>query len=123
MMDELRCVSQGCNRRVTVYEKYDVNGCRFHMEFHQKNQPNPKIINTGVWTKGADDTDYYGRLENIYDLTFNLTNIELKLVVFRCHKFDPHGGQRSTPSIGLVEVRPSTTYSGADIFIMAHQTK
>jgi hypothetical protein len=106
-----------------VYEKYDVNGYRFHTEFHQKNRPNAKTINTGVWTNGADGTDYYGRLENVYELTFNMTNIELKLVVFRCHWFDPHGGQRSTPSIGLVEVRPSTTYSGADVFIVAHQAK
>jgi hypothetical protein len=123
MTDELRCVSQGCNRRVTVYEKYDVNGYRFHTEFHQKNRPNAKTINTGVWTKGADGTDYYGRLENVYKLAFNMKNIELKLVVFRCHWFDPHGGQRSTPSIGLVEVRPSTIYSGADVFIVAHQAK
>jgi hypothetical protein len=68
-----------------VYEKYDVNGYRFHTEFHQKNRPNAKTINTGVWTKGADDTDYYGRLENVYEPMFNMTNIELKLVVFRCH--------------------------------------
>jgi hypothetical protein len=106
-----------------VYEKYNVNGYRFHTAFHQKNRPNAKTIHTGVWTKGADDTDYYGRLENVYELTFNMTNIELKLVVFRCHWFNPHGGQRSTPSIGLAEVRPSTTYSGADVFIVAHQAK
>ena len=123
MTDELRCVSQGCNRRVLTYEKYDVNGYRFHTEFHQKNRPNPKTINIGVFTRGADDTDYYGRLENVYELTFGMTNVELKLVVFKCHWFDPHGGQRSTPSIGLVEVRPSTTYSGADVFVVAHQAK
>ena len=106
-----------------MYEKYDVNGYRFHTESHQKNRPNPKTINTGVFTRGADEVDYYGRLENVYELTFNRTNLELKLVVFKCHWFDPHGGLRSTPSIGLVEVRPSTTYSGADVFIVAHQAK
>ena len=109
------------------YEKYDVNGYRFHTEYHQKSRPNAKTVNTGVFTKGADDVDYYGRLEKVYELTFNRTNLELKLVVFKCHWFDPHtgphGGQRSTPSIGLVEVRPSTTYSGADVFIVAHQAK
>jgi hypothetical protein len=30
---------------------------------------------------------------------------------------------RSTPSIGLVEVRPTTTYSGSDVYVVAHQTK
>ena len=87
------------------------------------NRPNAKTINTGVYTRGADDIDYYGRLQNIYELTFNNTNIELKLFVFKCHWFDPHGGKRSTPSIGLVEVRPSTTYTGADVYIVAHQAK
>ncbi|KAK1679455.1 hypothetical protein QYE76_040303 [Lolium multiflorum] len=123
MTDELRCVSQGFNRRVHTHEKYDVNGYRFHTEFHQKNRPNAKTINTGVYTRGADDLDYYGRLQKVYELTFNNANIELKLFVFKCHWFDPHGGMRSTPSIGLVEVRPTTTYSGADVYVVAHQTK
>jgi hypothetical protein len=105
------------------YEKYDVNGFRFHTEAHQKGRANPKTVNTGVFTGGADGLDYYGRLENVYELTFNRTNIQLNLVVFKCHWFDPRGGQRSTKSIGLVEVRPSTTYSGADVFVVAHQAK
>ena len=87
------------------------------------NRPNAKTINTGVYTRGADDLDYYGRLQKVYELTFNNANIELKLFVFKCHWFDPHGGMRSTPSIGLVEVRPTTTYSGSDVYVVAHQTK
>jgi hypothetical protein len=106
-----------------MYEKYDVNGYRFHTANHQNTRPNAKTVNTGVFTRGADGIDYYGRLENVYELTFNRSNIELNLVVFKCHWFDPHGGQRITPSIGLVEVRPTTTYSGADVFVVAHQAK
>ena len=129
MTDELRCVSQGFNRTVNKYEKYDVNGFRFHTEDHQKSRPNAKTINTGVYTRGArggdgdDCVDYYGRLERVYELTFNRTNVELKLVVFKCHWFDPKAGHKSDPSIGLVEVKPSTTYSGADVYIVAHQAK
>ena len=124
MSDELRCVSQGCNRKVEKYEKYDVNGFRFHTEFHQNSRPNAKTINTGVFTKGAGEFDYYGRLQNVYEVMYNNTNIELKLVVFRCHWFDPtERGLRKTPSIGLVEVKPSTTYSRSDVFVVAHQAK
>ena len=123
MSDNLRCVSQGCIRKVEMYEKYGVNGYRFHTKSYQNRRPNAKTVNTGVFTRGADDFDYYGRLQNVYGLTFNNTPLELKLVVFKCHWFDPRGGYRSTPSIGLVEVRPSTTYSGADVFIVAHQAK
>ena len=68
--------------------------------------------------------DYYGRLQNVYEVTYNNTNIELTIIVFKCHWFDPtEHGLRKTPSIGLVEVKPSTTYSGSDVFIVAHQAK
>ena len=50
MKDELRWVSQGFGRKVKMYEKYDVNGYRFHTESHQNNRPNAKTINTGVFT-------------------------------------------------------------------------
>ena len=123
MSDELKCVSQGFNREVMKYEKYDVNGFRFHTETHQNGRANAKTINTGVFTKGANNFDYYGRLQNVYELTFNKMNMELKLVVFKCHWFDPQAGQRITKSIGLAEVRPSTTYRGNDVFIVAHQAK
>ncbi|KAK1651012.1 hypothetical protein QYE76_068817 [Lolium multiflorum] len=114
------CSNMSCSREVTKYEKYDVNGFRFHTE---TNRANPKTINTGVFTKGANNFDYYGRLQSVYELTFNRTNVQLNIVVFKCHWFDPIGGQRSDKSIGLVEVKPSTTYSGADVFIVAHQAK
>jgi hypothetical protein len=123
MTNELRCVSQGYNRDIMKYEKYDVNGFCFHTETHQKGRANPKTVNTGVFTRGAGALDYYERLENVYELTFNHTNRQLNLVVFKCHWFNPRGGQRSTKSIGLVEVMPSTTYSGDDVFIVEHQAK
>ena len=67
MTPELRCVSQGCNRKVRMYEKYDVNGYRFHTENHQNTRPYAKTVNTGVFTKGTDEIDYYGRLKNVYE--------------------------------------------------------
>ena len=125
MNDELRCVAQGFDPNVKQYEKYDVNGYRFHTEDHQNHRPNAKTVNTGVFTLGADNVEYYGRLLNVYELSFKKGSQLLTLVVFRCHWFDPnqHVGQRTTPSIGLVEVRPSTTYLGAGVFVVAHQTK
>ena len=39
MNDELRWVSKGCDRRVKSYDKYDVNGYRFHTESHEKARP------------------------------------------------------------------------------------
>jgi hypothetical protein len=92
MTYELKCVSQGCNCDVMKYEKYDVNGFRFHTEMHQNDRANPKTVNTRVFTRGANALDYYRRLENVYELTFNRTNIQLNLVVFKYHWFNPRGG-------------------------------
>jgi hypothetical protein len=121
--EELKWVSQGFDSKVKMYEKYDVNGYRFHTEFHQNSRPNAKTINTGVFTGGADNIEYYGRLQSVYELSFNKGAQRLPLVVFKCHWFDPDGGLRTTPSIGLVEVRPSSTYRGADVFVVANQAK
>ena len=119
MSDELRCVSKGFEIRVKSYEKYDVNGYRFHTMKHQNERPNPKTINTGVFVGGADGTDYYGRLENIYKLSFLLGSKDLHLVVFKCHWFDPINGVRAQREIGLVEVKTSTVYPGSDVFVVA----
>ena len=121
MTDELRWVSQGFDPKVVTYEKYDVNGYRFHTEKHQNSRPNAKTVNTGVFTGGRNEDEYYGRLQNIYEVKFDKGPHPLTLVVFKCHWFDPKFGLKDNPSIGLVEVRPSTTYSGSDVFIVANQ--
>jgi hypothetical protein len=72
MADELRWVSQGIDSKVVRYDKYDVNGHRFHTERHQKSRPNAKTVNTGVFTKGKDSTVYYGRLHDVYQVTFDV---------------------------------------------------
>ena len=121
MADELRWVSQGFDSRVLTYDKYDVNGYRFHTERHQNSRPNAKTVNTGVFTRGQDSTEYYGRLQDVYEVTFDKGLHYLTLVLFKCHWFDPYNGLRPTPSIGLVEVMPSTTYQGSDVFVVANQ--
>ena len=50
MDDELRWVSMGFDPAVMTCKKYDVNGYRFHTEEHQNSCPDPKTINTEVYT-------------------------------------------------------------------------
>jgi hypothetical protein len=121
MVDELRWVSMGFENRVMTCEKYDVNGYRFHTKEHQNSPHDPKTINTGVFTEAGNKVEYFGRVGKIYELSFRLGREELSLVVFKCRWFDPDKGLRHTPSIGLVEVKPSTVYAGADLFIVANQ--
>ena len=70
MDEELRWVSMGFDPVVMTCQKYDVNGYRFHTEEHQNSRPDPKTINTGVFTEGDNKVDYYGRVGKIYELTF-----------------------------------------------------
>ena len=125
MSPELRWVSKGFDNRVKTYEKYDVNGYRFHTIGHQNSRPNAKTINTGVFVGGADQnkTQFYGRLQKIYSLSFRRGAKDLHLVVFKCLWFDPVHGLKSTPDIGLVEVKTASVYAGSDVFVVANQAK
>jgi hypothetical protein len=98
------------------YGGYDVSGYRFHTKSHEKNQPDRKTTNIGVCTTGNDGKDYYGIIEEIYQLTCK----RLKLVVFKCHWFDPEA-KRETWDIGLVEIQQSSVYAGDNVYIVAQQ--
>ena len=119
MEAELRQVSVGCDYRVMSYGSYDVNGYRFHTKIHEQNRPNRRTTNSGVCTKGNDEKDYYGTIEEIYQLTFSGCK-PLKPVIFKCHWFDPNEVRR-TPNLGLVEIRLSSVYPGDDVYIVAQQ--
>jgi hypothetical protein len=69
-----------------------------------------------------DGSEYYGRLEEIYELEFHGSK-PLKPVVFKCHWFDEKA-TRQNQNVGLVEIRQSNVYEGDDVYIMAqHATQ
>ena len=88
MNAELRQVANGCAYRVKSFGAYDVNGYRFHTTSHEQSRPNRRTTNSGVFTPGDDGFEYYGRIEEIYELTFHGSET-LKPVIFKCHWFDP----------------------------------
>jgi len=98
---------------------YDVNGYRFHTTRHEQSRPNRRTTNTGVFTPALDGLDYYGRVEEIYELTFHGCK-PLNPVIFKCHWFDPKKIRR-TPNLGLVEIRQDSKYPGDDVYIVAQQ--
>ena len=116
---ELRQVAKGCAYRVRSFNAYDVNGYRFHTTSYEESRPNRRTTNTGVFTPGVDGVEYYGRVEEIYELTFEGSK-PLNPVIFKCHWFDP-AVVRRTPNLGLVEVQRSSVYSGDDVYIVAQQ--
>ena len=71
MSAELRQVADGFSYRVRSFNVYDVNGYRFHTTGYEQSRPNRKTTNTGVFTPDQDGVEYYGRLEEIYELKFH----------------------------------------------------
>jgi hypothetical protein len=84
MSPELRQVANGFAYKVKSFTGYDVNGYRFHTSSYEHDRPNRKTTNTGVFTSGQDGVEYYGRLEEIYELSFHGCK-PLNPVIFKCH--------------------------------------
>ena len=88
MSAELRQVAAGCALRVRSFAAYDVNGYRFHTTSYKESWPNRRTTNFGVFTPGQDGVEYYGKVEEIYELTFRGCK-PLTHVIFKCQWFDP----------------------------------
>jgi hypothetical protein len=120
MSAELRQVADGFDYRVRSYPGYDVNGYRFWMRSHEASRPNRKTTNSGVFTPGLDNVEYYGRIEEIYELSFHGSK-PLNPVIFKCHWFDPEVMRRTYSNLGLMEVRQDSVLPGDDVYIVAQQ--
>jgi hypothetical protein len=120
MSAELRQVADGFDYRVRSYSGYDVNGYRFGTISHEASRPNRKTTNSGVFTLGLDNVEYYGRIEEIYELSFHGSK-PLNPVIFKCHWFDPDVTRRTYSNLGLVEVRQDSVLPGDDVYIVAQQ--
>ena len=81
-------MAKGFYCKVSSFNAYDVNGYRFHTTSYEKSRPNPRTTNTrvftpGVVTPGEEQEDYYGTVEEIYELEFHGEKAP-KLVIFKC---------------------------------------
>jgi hypothetical protein len=102
MSAELRQVANGFAYRVKKYSRYDVNGYHFCITNYDQSRPNRKTTCSGVFTPSLDDVDYFGRIEEIYELNFygskpltpvivmmrvmiRLTPTNMKIIFNRCN--------------------------------------
>ena len=120
MTAELRQVANGFAYRVRSYSGYDVNGYRFCTTSYEASRPNRKTTNSGVFTPGLDEVEYYGRIEEIYELSFYGSK-PINPVIFKCHWFDPEVTRRTHSNLGLVEIRQDSVLPGDDVYIVAQQ--
>src|SRR3954467_12366566 len=117
---KLRQVANGFEYKVLTYEKYDINGYRFRTAGKEKKMVDRKTTNSGVSAIGDGGTEYYGRVEEIYELLFYGENPP-NAVVFKCHWFLPSETRRTHEHVGLVEIRKESHLNVADVYIMAQQ--
>jgi hypothetical protein len=120
MSAKLRQVADGFAYRVRSYSVYDVNGYRFCTTSYEASRPNRKTTNTGVFTPGLDGVEYYGRIEEIYELSFHGSK-PLNPIIFKCHWFDPEITRWTYSNLGLVEIQQDSVLPGDNVYIVAQQ--
>ena len=82
--------------------------------------PDLKTTNCSVSAIGEGDTEYYGRVEAIYELQFYGENPPT-VVVFKCYWFELRETRRTHEHIGLVEINPNPHLDVPDVYITAQQ--
>jgi hypothetical protein len=75
---------------------------------------------SGVFTSGLDEVEYYGRIEEIYELNFHGSK-PLTPIICKCHWFDPEVTRRTHSNLGLVKIQQNSTLPGDDVYIVAQQ--
>ena len=79
---ELRQVANGFDYMVRSFDKYDINGYRFHTYGKELSMADRKSTNCCDSAIGEGDIEYYGRVEAIYELQFYGANPP-NVVVFK----------------------------------------
>ena len=104
MRAELRQVADGFAYRVRSFSGYDVNGYRFRTTSYEQSRPNRRTTSSRVFTPGVDEVEYYGRIEEIYELKFHGSK-PFNPIIFKYHWFDPEVTRRTYSNLGLVKIR------------------
>ena len=120
MRAELRQVVDGFAYRVRSFSGYDMNGYRFRTTSYEQSQPNRRTTSSRVFTPDVDEVEYYGRIEEIYELKFYGSK-PFNPVIFKYHWFDPEVTRRTYSNLGLVEIRQDSVLPGDDVYIVAQQ--
>ncbi|WVZ23067.1 hypothetical protein V8G54_001611 [Vigna mungo] len=120
----LRDLSLAPLRCVKEWHTFFANGYKFHTHAWSQGK---RTINSGVHVKGLTEggqDDFYGVIKHIYELEYNSTSTEKKIVLFYCDWFDPSRvGTRVDSKYGIVDIRMDKRYVLFDPFIIAHNVQ
>ncbi len=123
----IKDLAEGPLQKARRYDVCYVNGYRFHTISHSAKKKSSE--NSGVCVKSddnsPDETDFYGKLEDIIDLEFRALPMK-RVTLFKCQWFDQtttgYGhGTRIHPRYKLVDVHIGRFYRKYDPFVLASQ--
>lgn len=108
----------GPSRQVKTWSQLFVNGYNFHTHDYGKNK---STMNYGVCVESQDGDDYYGILEEVFELVYQGQLREYKTILFKCSWMDPSKGMNIDQQYKLVEVNHTKRYSKYDPFVLSYQ--
>jgi hypothetical protein len=109
-------LSWGPTTCVKLWPSYFINGYHFHTRSYAEGK---STMNYGVCVQSSS-IDFYGELEEIIEVEYPGLST-MKVVLFKCHWFDPTRGTRVHPKYKLVEIDQKKKYKKYDPFILAQQ--
>ncbi|XP_045797718.1 uncharacterized protein LOC123891892 [Trifolium pratense] len=111
VIQHLRNLSDGPKSTVKQWHTYFVNGYRF--ETHSWSE-GKTTVNSGVCMKGVTENgegDFYGVIENIFEIEYNYLDYKKTVVLFYCKWFDPSNrGTRYDSKTNTVEIKMNKHY-------------
>ncbi|CAJ2658470.1 unnamed protein product [Trifolium pratense] len=124
VIQHLRNLSDGPKSTVKQWHTYFVNGYRF--ETHSWSE-GKTTVNSGVCMKGVTENgegDFYGVIENIFEIEYNYLDYKKTVVLFYCKWFDPSNrGTRYDSKTNTVDIKMNKHYPLYDPFAMAHNVR
>jgi hypothetical protein len=124
MIQHLRNLSDGPKSTVKQWHTYFVNGYKFHTHSWTQGKT---TVNSGVCIKGVSEDgegDFYGVIENIYEIEYNYLDYKKAVVLFYCSWFDPSSrGTRYDSKTNTVDIKMNRHYPLFDPFAMAHNVR
>ncbi|CAJ2639558.1 unnamed protein product [Trifolium pratense] len=124
MVQHLRNLSDGPKSNVKQWRAYLVNGYKFHTHSWTEGK---ETINSGVCMKGVTENgkeDFYGVIENIFEISYNYFDSRKAVVLFYCNWFDPSNrGTKYNSKTNTVDINMNRRYQLYDPFVMAHNVR
>ncbi|XP_074318190.1 uncharacterized protein LOC141654985 [Silene latifolia] len=118
--DLIKTLAIGPYKSVRRYDHYYINGYNFHTYSYGKNKA---TMNYGVCVRSLQGSNYYGILQDVFELVYSGETRSYKTILFKCDWFDSGNGTKVHPQYKLVEVNHTKKYSKYDPFVLAFQVQ